>query len=114
MLTCLYVCACVVSLPTQNRYWSKDFGKTWTSSAPVAGLGECSITFLVSPADGNILMNCRTNAQEGRAQLVWSADGIPGKVTHPKGLIDPGCQGNVIDSVRFYIVCVDWYTILPI
>lgn len=79
-------------------YWSKDFGKTWASSAPLPGLGECSITWLVSAEDGRIIMNCRTNAHDGRAQVVWSPEGVPGNVTHPHGLIDPGCQGSITNQ----------------
>ena len=50
-------------------YWSKDFGATWSSSAPLTGLGECSIAFLVSPTDGRIIMNCRTGP--GHRAQVW-------------------------------------------
>eukprot|EP01079_Euglenida_sp_SAG-EU17-18_P004153 gene4153-4475_t len=74
-----------------------DFGATWASSNKLSGLGECSIAFLVSPADGRIIMNCRTG-QHHRAQLVWSADGIPGPVSYPSGLVDPGCQGSIVNS----------------
>lgn len=78
-------------------YWSKDLGATWASSTPVTGLGECSIAFLVSAADGRIIMNCRTGKGH-RAQLEWSADGVPGNVTFPPGLIDPGCQGSIVNA----------------
>ena len=61
-------------------YWSTSLGDTWQSSVKVKGLGECSIAFLVDPTDGRIIMNCRTG-KHTRAQLVWTADGIPGPVT---------------------------------
>jgi hypothetical protein len=77
--------------------WSHDLGGTWRASTAVAGIGECSIAFLVSPADGRIIMNCRTS-RNARAQLVWSADGVPGDVTFPEGLIDANCQGSIINS----------------
>lgn len=78
--------------------WSADEGVTWTSSDGVAGLGECAIAFLVSPADGRILMNCRTGSHR-RAQLVWSARGTPlTNVSFPAGLSDAGCQGSVINE----------------
>ena len=88
-------------------YCSSDYGASWHASAAVSGLGECSIAFLVDAADGRIIMDCRTNAKLGRAQLVWTpppADAAgscaptPGKVTFPKGLIDPGCQGSIINA----------------
>jgi len=78
-------------------YWSKDFGLTWTSSAPLSGLGECSITFLESAQEGTIIMNCRTGDHK-RAQVIWSAEGIPGNITFPDGLIDPGCQGSITNQ----------------
>jgi len=78
--------------------WSSDFGETWHASEPVHGIGECAIAFLVSRADGRILMNCRTETH-ARAQLVWSADGVPlGNVTYPDGLVDANCQGSILNS----------------
>ena len=43
-------------------YWSKDFGNSWQSSTKPVPMNECSIAFLVSPADGRILMNCRAGS----------------------------------------------------
>jgi len=77
-------------------YWSKDLGKSWTASKPVKGVGECSIAFLVDSEDGRIIMNCRTNNHQ-RAQIIWSPDGIPSPMTWP-GIIDPGCQGSIINN----------------
>merc|ERR1712113_398947 len=74
-----------------------DYGQSWVSSTPVDVHGECSIAFLVDPSDGRILMNCRTPSHH-RAQVVWSADGTPGPVTWPEGLIDPNCQGSIINQ----------------
>ena len=76
-------------------YWSRDYGENWEASAPVKGMGECSIAFLVDPKDGRIIMNCRTG-QRQRAQIIWSPEGVPGAVTWP-GIIDPGCQGSIIN-----------------
>ena len=75
--------------------WSKDYGKTWAASKTVENLGECSIAFLKSAEDGEIIMNCRTGSH-ARAQLTWSKDGVPSEVTFPDGLIDPGCQGSIV------------------
>ena len=80
-------------------YWSKDFGKTWRASAATKGAAsECSIAFKVSAADGAILMNCRTGTHN-RAQLEWNANGTLLKpAVFPKELIDPGCQGSLINQ----------------
>lgn len=75
-------------------YWSSDLGKSWNASnPPIQGLNECSIAFAAGETE--IAMNCRTG-QHRRAQVIWSLDGVPGKVTYPKGLIDPGCQGSIV------------------
>ena len=83
-------------------YWSRDFGGTWTPSAVFTETGnECSIAFLVSPADGRIIMNCRTSLHK-RLQLLWGADGVRiGNATYPAGLVDAGCQGSIanVDGV---------------
>jgi len=78
--------------------WSKDLGASWASSDPVAGVGECSIAFLIDAADGRIIMNCRTSRHQ-RAQLVWSADGLAlTNVSYPAGLVDANCQGSIVNS----------------
>mmetsp|Transcript_14680 Transcript_14680/g.45403 ORF Transcript_14680/g.45403 Transcript_14680/m.45403 type:complete len:355 (-) Transcript_14680:21-1085(-) len=77
-------------------YWSDDYGSTWKSSPVVYDLGECSMDFETSAAVGTILMNCR-NSQMRRAQLTWSSDGVPSNVSYPDGLIDPGCQGSIVN-----------------
>jgi hypothetical protein len=77
-------------------YWSDDDGASWRSSADVAGLNECSIAFLVDASDGRVLANCRTRTGSPRAQLVFSADGQPGAVRPVPDLVDPGCQGSLI------------------
>ena len=77
-------------------YFSKDYGITYTTSKPVPNMGECSIAFLVDSNDGRIIMSCRT-AQEQRAQLIWSKDGVPGPITYP-GIIDPRCQGSIVND----------------
>ena len=77
-------------------YWSDDYGSTWKSSPIVYDLGECSMDFETSAAVGTILMNCR-NSQMRRAQLTWSSDGVPSNVSYPDGLIDPGCQGSIVN-----------------
>ena len=83
-------------------YWSCEDGTTWIVSDPIQGLGECSITFLVDPDDGKIIMNCRT-ANHARAQVIFSRDGVPiGNpiVTWPEEMIDPGCQGSIVLNGR--------------
>ena len=77
-------------------YWSHDYGKTYTASTPVSGMGECSIAFLVDKVDGRIIMSCRTTRQE-RAQIIWSKEGVPGEITYP-GIIDPRCQGSIVND----------------
>jgi sialidase-1 len=85
------------STGTAQLYWSNNNGGSWTvSSQGVKGMNECSIAFLVSPADGRIAMNCRT-PKGNRAQTVWSRDGkIIGGTTYVKGMSDPNCQGSII------------------
>ena len=85
-------------------YYSHDLGQTWTASLPkypIKGTSnECSIAFLKDSTDGRIIMNCRTSAKK-RAQYVWSPDGAggfkPSGPTYPAGMIDPGCQGSIIN-----------------
>ena len=81
-------------------YWSKDYGKTWQASRATKGAAsECSIAFKTSVADGTIIMNCRTGTHN-RAQLEWAANGTLLKpAVYPKELIDPGCQGSVINQL---------------
>merc|ERR1712032_1727377 len=79
-------------------YHSADQGKSWTASEPIPVNGECSIAFLVNPLDGRILVNCRTGRGR-RAQVVMSANGtVAGEVFWPTELIDPGCQGSIINE----------------
>eukprot|EP00948_MAST-09A_sp_MAST-9A-sp1_P000973 g973.t1 len=80
-------------------YWSTDYTKTWQSSKPIKGLGECSIAFLDANEQSNIIMNCRIGSGK-RAQVIWDQNGKQvGDVTYPKGLaIDPGCQGSIING----------------
>lgn len=84
--------------PNRNKtlYWSNDFGVTWSSSRPLSGLGECSIAFLNTSGIGDILMNCRVGGEK-RAQIRWTPEGVPGSITYPAGLIDPNCQGALIN-----------------
>lgn len=84
--------------PNGNKtlYWSKDYGVTWASSRPLSGLSECSIAFVDDSGVGDILMNCRVGGGR-RAQIIWGADGVPGPITYPEGLIDPNCQGSLIN-----------------
>jgi sialidase-1 len=81
-------------------YWSKDFGKSWQASQATKGAAsECSIAFKTSAADGTIIMNCRTGTHN-RAQLEWAANGTLLKpAVYPKELIDPGCQGSLINQM---------------
>lgn len=79
-------------------YWSTDYGKTWAASEKLMHLGECSIAFYVSPDDGRILMNCRVSAGL-RHQVIFSAEGVPlSNATTVPGLIDPGCQGSLVNN----------------
>jgi sialidase-1 len=80
-------------------YWSDDLGASWKSSERIPLSGECSIAFLVNPADGRILMNCRTG-QRRRAQIVWSPNGTAGTLSWPVELVEPGggCQGSIIND----------------
>eukprot|EP00039_Didymoeca_costata_P029151 m.23462 g.23462 ORF g.23462 m.23462 type:complete len:354 (-) comp7501_c0_seq2:77-1138(-) len=79
-------------------YWSKDYGTTWSSSKAVLGLGECSIAILHNASDGEIIMDCRTGDHH-RAIAYWSAEGtLIGNVTFPSELIDPNCQGSIINQ----------------
>ena len=91
--------------------WSKDYGKTWTSSKIVHGLGECSIAFLKSPDDGEIIMNCRTGSH-ARAQLTWSKDGVPsqvvGVVASVYDLYGMG-EGAVIHFIAYVYILLCFY-----
>ena len=79
-------------------YWSNTQGRTWQAGTKFQGGNECSIAFLVNPSDGRIIMNCRTG-KKNRAQLLWSPDGtMIGDISYPKGLIDPGCQGSIVNA----------------
>jgi sialidase-1 len=79
-------------------YHSADGGRSWAASEPIPVSGECSIAFLVSPLDGRILVNCRTGRGH-RAQVVMSANGTAaGEVFWPTELVDPGCQGSIINE----------------
>mmetsp|Transcript_682 Transcript_682/g.1382 ORF Transcript_682/g.1382 Transcript_682/m.1382 type:complete len:395 (-) Transcript_682:100-1284(-) len=81
-------------------YYSKDFGLTWQSSTampPMEFSNEQSMAFMVSPEDERILMNFRTG--KGRRALVyWDRNLDQVEVTYPDGLIDPGCQGSMINE----------------
>ena len=84
--------------PSAWLYGSSDQGMTWHSSRQLEGLDECSIAWLVSPRDGRIIASCRLErSQRRRAQVVWSAGGQPEAITYPEGLIDPGCQGSILN-----------------
>jgi sialidase-1 len=80
-------------------YFSKDDRKTWQMSRTIEGMNECSIAFLDPQDPSDVLMNCRTGAGKGRAQLIYSADGALKNLTYPRGLhSDPGCQGSVVSD----------------
>ena len=82
---------------TVHLLMSSDYGATWKrSQIGVEGLDECAIAFLTSAADGRILMNCRTRRHR-RAQLEWSARGVPSNLTFPDGLPDANCQGSIVN-----------------
>ena len=80
-------------------YFSKDDRKTWEMSKTIHGMNECSIAFLNQKDPSDVLMNCRTGASKGRAQLIFSEDGVLKNLTYPPGLhVDPGCQGSVVSD----------------
>ena len=80
-------------------YFSKDDRKTWQMSRTVKGMNECSIAFLNPRDPSDVLMNCRTGAEKGRAQLIFSEDGALKNISYPPGLHnDPGCQGSVVSD----------------
>jgi sialidase-1 len=85
----------------QFIYYSQDYGTSWRSTAPHSPppSSECSAAFLVSATDGRIIQNCRTGVHK-RLQIIWSADipPVPLNATYPPGLIDPGCQGSIINQ----------------
>jgi hypothetical protein len=85
----------------QFIYFSRDYGVTWESTLPhpPPGSSECSIAFLVSPEDGRLIQNCRTGLRK-RLQILWSATlpPVPSTGTYPAGLIDPNCQGSIINQ----------------
>jgi len=93
------------TLPGNFLYYSRDYGQSWTPSLPkypVTGTSnECSIAFLKNPTDGRIIMNCRVNSVKNRAQYIWEPDGAggykPSGPSYPAGMIDPGCQGSIIN-----------------
>lgn len=80
-------------------YWSKDYGESWTSSkGSAAAHSECSICFKTNKTGDRIMMNCRTGVGH-RAQLEWTTAGKQvGDATYPAELIDPGCQGSLINQ----------------
>ena len=68
-------------------------------SKTIHGMNECSIAFLNQKDPSDVLMNCRTGASKGRAQLIFSEDGVLKNLTYPPGLhVDPGCQGSVVSD----------------
>lgn len=94
----LYYSACQTDGSGHFLYWSRDFGKSWTSSKGIRGLGECSIAFLVDAKDGRIIMDCRTGAGP-RSQVIWAANGTQlSAVTKPAFHYGPGCQGSIVNS----------------
>lgn len=94
-------------------YWSKDYGKTWeSSSGSINGLNECSIAFIQSESDGDIMMNCRTSSHR-RAVMTWAQDGTPkSEVSFPTGLIDPNCQGSNTRILIFTVMIHETFTII--
>lgn len=78
-------------------YWSTDYGRTWVPSKPLPSLSsETSIAWLHNSSDERIVMNVRNGSQ--RLQVVFDRDGTPGPITRPAGLVDPNCQGSVINQ----------------
>lgn len=80
-------------------YFSKDFGKSWKSSIGTRDASsECSICFKTNSSGDRIMMNCRTGKGH-RAQLEWSTGGeLIKPASYPPELIDPGCQGSMINQ----------------
>lgn len=77
-------------------YWSKDLGRTWIPSQQISSISsETSIAWLHNSSDERIIMSIRTGNH--RSQVIFDRDGIPGNVTQPAGLIDPNCQGSLIN-----------------
>lgn len=78
-------------------YWSTDYGKTWTASELISSISsETSIAWLHNSSDEQIIMNIRTGHQ--RSQVIFDRNRNPGNVTEPSGLIDPNCQGSLINQ----------------
>lgn len=78
-------------------YFSKDYGETWIPSSFIPSLSsETSIAWLHNSTDEQIIMSIRTGHE--RAQVIFDHNGKPGIVTHPAGLIDPNCQGSLINQ----------------
>ena len=81
-------------------YYSDYFGRSFTTSEPVAGLDECSMAF--SPEGSlDILLNCRTSLHK-RGQIQYKLDTKSGNysissLSYPPGLTDPNCQGSIIN-----------------
>jgi len=81
-------------------YWSHDFGQTWEASNATLNRSfgnEASIAFLESSDDERIVMNVRTSTGR-RAQAVWGLNHTPSEVFWPEGLVDPGCQGSIVND----------------
>ena len=90
-------------------YWSHDGGTSWQASQSVHGLDECSLAFLppgATAADStgipDVLMNCRppcnaNGCDQHRVQLVWRDGKVISGPTRLEGVIDPACQGSVVE-----------------
>lgn len=89
-------------LPFSNITYSKDDGKTWTTSAPASSdTTECAVVEL---ADGTLMLNMRDNRngkekgeRNGRAVFTTSDLGQTWSEhpTHHKALIEPVCMASL-------------------
>lgn len=88
-------------LPFSNITWSKDGGKTWTTSNPAYNdVTECMVVEL---SDGSLMLNMRDNRNKGNKQengrrVCITKDLGETWIEHPtsrKALIEPTCMASI-------------------
>lgn len=91
--------------PFSNITWSKDSGRTWTTSNPAfEGVTECNVVEL---SDGSLMLNMRDNRNRGDSitngrRICTTTDLGKTWTEHPtsrKALIEPTCMGSIYRHV---------------